>query len=455
MAGPTIIEKSTQTSDVGAAGDMKHQMEKANAKSVDEDDLGSLLDKDVASLEELQTIIKSGFIPRIVAAIVSYAITLHASDVHIEAATEDVRVRYRVDGMLQDVVHLPVEEQAAVVSRIKILSKLKIDETRVPQDGRFDVKFKDREVDLRVSSMPMVHGEKIVMRILDKSHGIMSLEELGVVGRAFDCIIDAIKKPYGIVLSTGPTGSGKSTTLYAILNRISVPTVNVITLEDPVEYEIAGVNQSQIKPKIGFTFAEGLRSVLRQDPNIIMVGEIRDAETASMATHSALTGHLVLSTLHTNDAPGALPRLINMGIEPFLITSSINVVEAQRLVRKICQNCKEEVQIPPAVVEEIQKELDLIPQNNPKDRARIITPLKFFHGKGCDKCQNGYRGRIGIYEVMPMSDAIEDLAVRKVAASEIQDQAVKEGMITMKQDGLLKALAGQTTVDEVMRETSV
>lgn len=421
----------------------------------DEDDLGSLLDKDVETADELEQIIKEGFIPKIVAAIVSYAITLHASDVHIEAELKDVRVRYRVDGMLQDVARMPLESQAAIVSRIKILSRLKIDETRIPQDGRFDVAFKDREVDLRVSSMPMVHGEKIVMRILDKSHGIMTLEDLGVVGRAFDVIIDAIKKPYGIMLSTGPTGSGKSTTLYAILNRISVPTVNVITLEDPVEYEIGGVNQSQIKPKIGFTFAEGLRSVLRQDPNIIMVGEIRDSETANMATHAALTGHLVLSTLHTNDAPGALPRLMNMGVEPFLITSSINAVEAQRLVRKICPNCKEETQLPPAIVQEIKDELAKIPQNNPKDRARITPEFHFYHGKGCAKCQNGYRGRIGIYEVMPMTDKIEELAIQKATATDIQRQAILEGMITIKQDGLLKALAGQTTVDEVLRETSV
>jgi type IV pilus assembly protein PilB len=424
-------------------------------ESGEEDDLGSLLNKDVQTVEELQKIIVEGFIPRMVAAIVSYAITLRASDVHIEAELNDVRIRYRVDGMLQDVIRMPLEQHAAIVSRIKILAKLKIDETRIPQDGRFDVKFKDRAVDLRVSSMPTVHGEKIVLRILDKTHGILSLEDLGVVGRAFDIIIEGIKRPYGIVLSTGPTGSGKSTTLYAILNRISTPTVNIITLEDPVEYEIAGVNQAQIKPKIGFTFAEGLRSVLRQDPNVVMVGEIRDSETANMATHAALTGHLVLSTLHTNDAPGALPRLINMGVEPFLITSSINAIMGQRLVRRVCQSCKEPAQIPPAVIAEIQAELNKIPENNPKDRARIKPELVFYHGKGCERCQNGYKGRIGIYEVMSMSDAIEDLAIKKAATSEIQKQAITEGMITMKQDGLLKALEGMTTVDEVLRETAV
>lgn len=422
-------------------------------KEEDVANLGSLLDKDVTSIEELNTIISEGFVPKIVAAVVSYAIFLHASDIHIEAEATDVRIRYRVDGMLQDILKLPLEQHAAIASRIKILSNLKIDETRVPQDGRFDVSFKDREVDLRVSCMPMVHGEKIVMRILDKTHGIMTLEDLGVEGRAFDVIIDAISKPFGIVLSTGPTGSGKSTTLYAVLNRISTPSVNVVTLEDPVEYEIAGINQSQIKPKIGFTFAEGLRSILRQDPNIIMVGEIRDNETATMATHAALTGHLVLSTLHTNDAPGALPRLTNMGIEPFLIASSINAVEAQRLVRKICSNCKEEVQLPAALIDEIKASLDAIPANNEKDRARYTTPMKFYHGKGCDKCKDGYKGRIGLYEVMAMSDAIEELAVSRSSAADIQKQAIAEGMITMEQDGLLKALEGLTTIDEVLRET--
>lgn len=420
----------------------------------DADNFGKMLDKDVETEEELKAIINEGFVPKSVAALVSYAISTRASDIHIESESASVRVRFRIDGILKTVAELPFDQQSAIASRIKIMSKLKIDETRIPQDGRFEVAFGERAVDLRVSCMPTVHGEKIVMRILDKSKGIMTLEDLGVIGRAFTTITEAIGKPFGIVLSTGPTGSGKSTTLYAILNRISTPGVNAVTLEDPVEYEMDGVNQSQIKPKIGYTFAEGLRSILRQDPNIIMVGEIRDNETAAMATHAALTGHLVLSTLHTNDAAGALPRMMNMGVEPFLLTSSINAIEAQRLVRKICSECKEEVQIPGGVLQQIEADLDLIPQNNLQDLERYVKPLRFYKGRGCAKCQNGYKGRIGIYEVMPMSEKIEELAISRSSSGDIQKQAILEGMITMKQDGLLKALAGLTTIDEVLKETS-
>jgi type II secretory ATPase GspE/PulE/Tfp pilus assembly ATPase PilB-like protein len=291
------------------------------------------------------------------------------------------------------------------------------------------------------------------MRILDKSQGILSLEDLGFVGSAFRIVMEQIKQPYGVILATGPTGSGKSTTLYAILNRINKPGVNVVTLEDPVEYEIAGVNQCQIRPKIGFTFAEGLRSILRQDPNIIMVGEVRDSDTAGMATHAALTGHLVLTTLHTNDAASALPRLINMGIEPFLITSSINLVIAQRLVRRICPKCREKADIPPALKEGIKKELDLIPKNNKEDRDRFRGEIQFFRGRGCSECTEGFKGRLGIYELLVMNDEIESLAVSRRPASEIQVAAIKSGMLTMKQDGILKALDGLTTIDEILMAT--
>jgi type II secretory ATPase GspE/PulE/Tfp pilus assembly ATPase PilB-like protein len=345
---------------------------------------------------------------------------------------------------------LPLGYHPPLVSRVKILSKLKIDESRIPQDGRFDVNFKDHEVDVRVSTLPTVHGEKVVMRILDKSQGILSLEDLGMEGSSFEQTSRAIKKPYGIILSAGPTGSGKSTTLYAVLNRISVPGVNIVTLEDPVEYEIPGINQCQIKPEIGFTFASGLRSILRQDPNVIMVGEIRDTETANMATHAALTGHLVLSTLHTNDTAGALPRLINMGVEPFLITSSINLVIAQRLVRRICVKCKEEVKIPQKLVDELKAELAKISLNS-QDRQRIPEQLKLYHGKGCSSCNQGFSGRVGIFEVMAITPTIEELAIAKRPANEIKEKAIQEGMITMKQDGILKAFAGVTTVDEVFQ----
>lgn len=416
-------------------------------------DIGKLLGHDIKNIDQLKEIVKENSIPKLVAGIISYALALGSSDIHIEPESKRIRVRFRVDGVLKDILALPTEYEAQVSSRIKILGTMKLDETRIPQDGRFSVGFKDREVDVRVSVLPTVYGEKTVMRILDKSQGILSLEDLGFVGSAFRIVMEQIKQPYGIILATGPTGSGKSTTLYAILNRINKPGVNVVTLEDPVEYEIAGVNQCQIRPKIGFTFAEGLRSILRQDPNIIMVGEVRDSDTAGMATHAALTGHLVLTTLHTNDAASAPPRLINMGIEPFLITSSINLIIAQRLVRRICPKCREKADIPPALKEGIKKELDLIPKNNKEDRDRFRGEIQFFRGRGCSECTEGFKGRLGIYELLVMNDEIESLAVSRRPASEIQTAAIKSGMLTMKQDGILKALDGLTTIDEILMAT--
>lgn len=427
----------------------------AAANMDEEGDIGKLLDGEVKSVEELKEHLKKGFIPRIVAAVVSYAIHEKASDIHIESFDDEVRVRYRVDGQLLDIVKLPPDVHAAMVSRIKILSRLRLDETRIPQDGRFDVSFNHAQVDLRVSVMPTVHGEKVAMRILDKGKGITSLEKLGIEGLAYQNLMEAIQKPFGVCLATGPTGSGKSTTLYAILNRIATPNVNVVTLEDPVEYEMKGINQSQIRPKIGFTFAEGLRSVLRQDPNIIMVGEIRDGETANMATQAALTGHLVLSTLHTNDAAGAIPRLTNMGIEPFLITSSLNVAIGQRLVRKICPHCKKEVSLPPGFKMQIESDIQRLSQINATDAGRLPKEIKFYQGMGCPQCGGkGYQGRVGIYEVLTMTEAIGDLTLKHAPNSEIQAQAQKEGMLTMYEDGLIKVVNGITTLDEVLRETS-
>lgn len=410
--------------------------------------LDTFLGQDILSINDLVVIVKSGNVPKMVAAALALAINMRASDVHIEANREQLRLRYRIDGELSDVLLLPISLLAPIVSRVKILSELKIDENRIPQDGRFDVRFKNRDIDLRVSTLPTVHGEKLVMRILDKSSGIMTLEAMGIQGTSMTRLRESINKPYGIILATGPTGSGKSTTLYAALQEISRPNINIVTLEDPVEYEVKGINQTQIKPKIGFTFAEGLRSILRQDPNVIMVGEIRDRETAEMATHAALTGHLVLSTLHTNTAAGALPRLINMGIEPFLITSSINAVVGQRLVRRLCEKCRAEEKLPEAVLQEIEKELNqpMIPE-----QFRNVAAMKFFTAKGCSECTNGYRGRVGIFEVLSMSETIEALAVKKEPESVMQEAAVQEGMITMRQDGLIKALQGFTSVEEVMK----
>lgn len=413
--------------------------------------IGELIDHDILSSSQLAEIAKSESAPQIVAAVVNFAVNQRSSDVHIEPEAKILRIRSRIDGILQDVLRLPLKLHPPIISRIKILSKLKIDESRVPQDGRFDVVFKSREVDVRVSTLPTVHGEKVVMRILDKTQGILSLEDLGMQGSAFDKTTKAITDPYGIILSTGPTGSGKSTTLYAILNRISSPQVNIVTLEDPVEYDIPGINQCQIKPEIGFTFASGLRSILRQDPNVIMVGEIRDAETANMATHAALTGHLVLSTLHTNDTSGALPRLINMGVEPFLITSSIDLIIAQRLVRRICPKCKEEMRVPQKLMDSLKAEISKISPQNTKDRSLIPKELKLYYGKGCSECNHGYKGRIGLFEAMTIDPEIEELTIGKRSANEIQEASIKNGMITMKQDGIIKAFLGLTTIDEVFQ----
>jgi type II secretory ATPase GspE/PulE/Tfp pilus assembly ATPase PilB-like protein len=409
----------------------------------------------VTTADQLKAALRAGNIPRMVAAVVSYAINERASDVHIEAYEDEMRIRYRVDGQLFDVVQLPRDIHSPLVSRIKILGRLRLDETRVPQDGRFDVSLPDgRRVDVRVAVMPTVYGEKVVLRLLEKSKQLASLDDLGLTGRGYDVLTKAIQRPYGICLSTGPTGSGKSTTLYAILSLIATPNVNVVTLEDPVEYEIKGINQAQVRPKIGFTFAEGLRSVLRQDPNIIMVGEIRDGETANMSIQAALTGHLVLSTMHTNDAAGAVPRLTNMGIEPFLITSALNVIVAQRLVRRICPVCKRPVSLPAGIRDRLVDEIRVAAALNPIDAARVPQgDITFYQGEGCDACQGkGYQGRVGIYEVLSMDDEVAELTVNRAPASDIRQVSQRRGMLTLYQDGLLKAASGLTTIDEVLRE---
>jgi len=434
-----IAEGEIQSSEiVGVA------MPTEDITGMEERNLDNYLGQKVTQVSQLEQLIKNGNVPQMLAGMIVLAVYEGASDIHIEPHREKLTLRFRIDGILGDVLILPLKLSPPLISRIKILAKLKIDESRVPQDGRIDVIASGREIDLRVSTLPTVFGEKAVLRILDKSSGLISLEQLGVTGKGYDQLMENIVKPYGVVLSTGPTGSGKSTTLYAILQKIATPKVNVVTLEDPVEYQIERINQCQIKPRIGFGFAQGLRSILRQDPNIIMVGEIRDRETAEMVTHSALTGHLVLTTLHTNDAAGALPRLINMGIEPFLITSAMNIIIAQRLVRKICDKCKIEVKLPPAVVEKVKKELA---------NLKIDVPMRFYKGRGCDACKDGFKGRIGIFEFLEITDKIEDLVVSRAPANSIRQQAVQEGMMTMLQDGLLKVLKGISTVDEVFRVT--
>lgn len=414
-------------------------------------------EKEAEQEKEVSRIVEEAPVSKIVDIIVSHAVEGRASDIHIEPTQTELRVRYRLDGMLHDSLILPKKISAAVVSRIKILSDLKIDETRKPQDGRFRFTLSEggwsgKNVDLRVSTLPTVNGEKVVMRILDASSDISSLENLGIWGRDLREVNDNINKPFGIILITGPTGSGKSTTLYAILKMLNEEGVNIVTLEDPVEYYLEGINQSQIHSEIGYTFASGLRSILRQDPDIIMVGEIRDKETAELATHAALTGHLVLSTLHTNNSIGVIPRLIDMGIEPFLIASSLNVAIGQRLVRRICKYCKEEIKVTKEVEDIIRDELKEIPSEQFKDLN--LKELKLYHGKGCKECKEaGTVGRIGIYEVLSMTPELESVISAKITDIEISKEAKRQGMITMKQDGIIKALRGITTIEEVFRAT--
>lgn len=390
-------------------------------------------------------LIREEKVAEIVTHILSFAVKARASDVHIEPQEKATRVRYRIDGILQEKLTTPRELHDALISRIKILSGMKIDEKRIPQDGRFNFKSEAEEVDLRVSTLPTAWGEKVVMRLLKKTGGIPELTELGLRGRALKNLQEAILRPHGIILITGPTGSGKTTTLYSIIQKINTPKVNIVTLEDPIEYKIAGVNQVQVNPGAGLTFASGIRAFLRQDPNIVLVGEIRDQETADLAIQASLTGHLVFSTLHTNDSAGALPRLLDMGAEPFLIASSITAIVAQRVVRQIHDECKVKYDPDPKALEEIKSVLGPL---WPKDKERL--PL--YKGKGCKDCGgSGYYGRVGIYEVLPVSEKIARIILERGTSAEIEKQARDEGMISMKQDGYLKVLEGMTTMEEVLR----
>ncbi len=391
-------------------------------------------------------------VSKIVNTILEFAIKSRASDIHIEPQETKTRVRYRIDGLLQEKLSLPRGLQDSLVSRVKILSEMKIDEKRIPQDGRFAYKVGGEEVDLRVSSLPTVNGEKIVMRLLKKTGGLPTLMDLGLRGSQFRDLQEAISKPYGIILVTGPTGSGKTTTLYSILTKLNKPNVNIVTLEDPVEYQIAGINQVQINVQAGLTFAAGLRSFLRQDPNIILVGEIRDSETTQLAIQAALTGHLVFSTLHTNDAATAIPRLIDLGAEPFLIASVVNASVAQRIVRKICDHCKEWFEPPAEIVENIKSVLaEFLPK-----QYQDGNPIKLARGKGCNECGNtGYVGRVAIFEVIKVTPTINKMILQESSARDIETQARKEGAIIMKQDGYLKALEGMTSIQEILRVAEV
>jgi type II secretory ATPase GspE/PulE/Tfp pilus assembly ATPase PilB-like protein len=389
-------------------------------------------------------VIRQEKISQIVTHILEFAMRARASDVHIEPQEKSLRVRYRIDGILQEKLTIPKELHDSLISRIKILSGMKIDEKRIPQDGRFNFRSQDAEIDLRVSSMPTSWGEKIVMRLLKKTGGVPQLAELGLRGRAHKDLEEAILRPHGIIIICGPTGSGKTTTLYSVISRLNTPKVNIMTLEDPIEYKIPGVNQVQVNPGAGLTFASGLRSFLRQDPNIILVGEIRDKETTDLAIQASLTGHLVFSTLHTNNAAGSLPRLLDMGAEPFLLASTMNAIVGQRVLRRIDEKTKEAYDPTPEVVEDIKKVLGPL---FPADK-----PVKLYRGKPTPENNNsGYLGRVGIFEVLPISPSIGKLILERQPASTIESKAVEEGMITMKQDGYLKVLEGATTIEEVLR----
>ena len=405
--------------------------------------------------ETMVSVIKSAPISKMVAVILKHAVESRASDVHIEPSTGESRVRYRIDGILHTSLVLPKYIHAAIVSRIKVMSNLKIDETRSPQDGRIRLNIGGNDVDFRVSTLPLYSQEKVVMRILDTSKGVSTWEELGFEGKDLKLMQNNIKKPHGMFLVTGPTGSGKSTTLYAALQLLNKESVNIVTLEDPVEYYLSGVNQAQVRPEVKFTFASGLRSILRQDPDIIMVGEIRDAETAGLAIHASLTGHIVLSTLHTNDAFGAIPRLIDMKVEPFLIASTLNVVAAQRLVRKICPECKEKLEVPASLKAQIQEILESIPENSLPESLKDKKSIShIYRGKKCAYCDNtGYKGRTAIAEVLDINDNIKDIIYSGFEASKIKEIFVKQGMLTLKQDGLIKALEGKTSIEEILTAT--
>ncbi|MCK4553842.1 type II/IV secretion system protein [Candidatus Parcubacteria bacterium] len=411
--------------------------------------------------ENLEKLAKDLPTVRIVDTLLEYAIFEDASDIHIEPEEKEMIVRYRVDGILRNVMTLPKNVQSGIIARIKILANLKVDEHRLPQDGRFKIATQEYKVSFRVSIIPTYDGEKIVMRLLPEKAQVLNLEQLGFQPGSLEIIKRNIAKPHGMVLVTGPTGSGKTTTLYTVLNILNTPKVNILTIEDPIEYRMQHVNQSQVNPKIGYTFANGLRAFLRQDPDIIMVGEIRDQETAEIAIHAAMTGHLVLSTLHTNDAPTTLPRLMEMGVPSFLVASTTNVIIAQRLVRKICPNCIQSYNLDKQTIEELKKQLNIesILETLQKEKTIIdakkgLESLLFYRGKGCKQCNNnGYKGRIGIYETLEITDKISDMILRKASRAELKKQAIEQGMLTIVEDGFIKAKNGITSIEEIMRVT--
>ncbi len=434
-------------------GDLIHQ-DTQSMQLLAEDDDNPASEKDLKKLAEDLPVV------RIVDTLLNHAIIQSASDIHIEPMENQLLVRYRIDGILHDAMVLPRESAPGITARIKVLSNLKLDEKRLPQDGRFKIQLNNEKVSFRVSTLPTYHGEKTVMRLLRESSGGFNLESLGFHGQGLEALHDAMNQHVGMLLVTGPTGSGKTTTLYTLLDILNTADVNISTIEDPIEYQMPRINQTQVKPEIGLTFAMGLRALLRQDPDVIMVGEIRDGETASLGINAALTGHLVLSTLHTNSAAGTLPRFIDMGAEPFLIVSTVKVIIGQRLVRKLCTTGKEKYLLSKAEIDALGKKADL---------SRILTSLKeegivgkdatwetipFYKAKPSPECDEGYKGRVSIHEVLMMSSGIRELAVTNASAEKIEAEARKEGMLTMLEDGIFRAAQGMTSIEEVFRVVS-
>jgi type IV pilus assembly protein PilB len=413
-------------------------------KQFDEEEIELVEDQEEeVSVGALQAQVEEAPVVKLINGILNDAVMRGASDIHFECYERDIRVRYRIDGTLMEIMRPPIKMKAALISRFKILSDLNIAERRLPQDGRIKIRIGKRVIDFRVSTLPTLFGEKIVLRILDKGNLTLDLEKFGMEPKAEQDFMKAIMNPYGMVLVTGPTGSGKTTTLYSALSRVNTTDVNIMTAEDPVEYNLHGINQVQVRADIGLTFASALKAFLRQDPNIIMLGEIRDIETGGIAIKAALTGHLVLSTLHTNDAPSTITRMVDMGIEPFNVASAVNLITAQRLVRRICSKCKEPTTYDPAYLEAAGLS------------EEDVAGATFFKGAGCEDCGgSGYRGRQGLYEVMAMSPALRRMILQSASTADLQAQAISEGMLTLRMDGLLKVKRGITTLEEVVKETA-
>lgn len=423
--------------------------------------------KKKSETEEIKTIVQDSPISRALSTILEYAVRSRASDIHIEPLEGSLRIRCRIDGVLREIMKLPKTIEPALISRVKILSNLKIDEHRVPQDGQFTVRISNKDADLRIAISPVVWGEQVIIRILDKSGTSFKLQDLGYAGRALRMVQKGLQRPNGMVITSGPTGSGKSTSLYALIQEIKNDSINIVTLEDPVEYKMEGVNQIQVNPDVGLTFATGLRSILRQDPDVVLVGEIRDKETAELAIQAALTGHLVFSTLHTNSAAGVLPRLLDMGIEPFLIASTVNTIIGQRLVRRIAPDGATNLQAEKVQAKAIQETIGRLLPKTEEEKKSVSEDLGYpdlplstqnaytlRRGKDTSQTPGGYKGRLGLYEVIDVTDEIESMILSRATSSDIQKKAVEQGMVTMREDGYLKALSGQTTLDEVNRVTA-